>query len=133
MSQRSVRSRWWPAAAALVGLFLGLPLAAPPAHGHALLLESTPADGATLEATPSGLVLRFNSRIEQGLSKATLVAEAGGARSALSVDAGAPPDRLVCALPAALAPGHYTIEWQVLSVDGHRVAGKLRFAVGGPG
>jgi copper resistance protein C len=120
--------RWVFAAAAV-----GLALAAPPAGAHALLLESTPADGATLAAAPADLVLRFNSRIEHELSKATLVAQADGRRSALAVAADAPPDRFVCTLPSALAAGRYTIEWQVLSVDGHRVAGKLAFAVTGPG
>jgi len=121
--------RRWSCAVAVLGLLL----APTPVRAHALLLESTPADGATVAAAPPDLVLRFNSRIEHGLSKATLVAETDGRRSALAVDANAPPDRFVCALPAALAPGRYTIEWQVLSVDGHRVAGKLGFAVSGPG
>jgi methionine-rich copper-binding protein CopC len=130
MRARSVsRPRRW----AFVAALLGLVVAAPPAGAHALLLEAMPADGATVSAVPSDLVLRFNSRIEHELSKATLVAEADGQRSALAVVADAPPDRFVCALPASLAPGRYTIEWQVLSVDGHRVAGKLGFAVGGPG
>jgi hypothetical protein len=75
-------------------------------------------------------VLRFNSRIEHKLSRAILIQP--GSRQPLALDAGAPPDRLVAALPA-LAPGTYTVEWQVLSVDGHRVAGTLLFTIVGDG
>ena len=76
-------------------------------------------------------MLRFNSRIEHKLSRATLIGERGS-RQPLAVDADAPPDRLVAALPT-LGPGTYTVEWQVLSVDGHRVAGRLGFTILGPG
>jgi len=100
------------------------------AGAHAILVEAVPADGARLSAPPPELVLRFNSRIEHKLSQAALVGD-GGTRSALALDADAPPDRLRAALPV-LAPGSYTVEWQVLSVDGHRVAGRLGFTVLGP-
>jgi methionine-rich copper-binding protein CopC len=103
--------------------------AAPRAGAHAILVEATPADAARLSEAPAQLVLRFNSRIEHKLSRATLVA--GEQRRPLTPDADAPPDRLIAPLPA-LGPGSYTVEWQVLSVDGHRVAGKLGFTVAGP-
>jgi len=107
---------------------LGLLAPAAGAGAHALLLEALPADSARLAAAPPQLVLRFNSRIEHKLSRVTLVDASG--RRALALDAEAPPDRLVAALPS-LAPGTYTVEWQVLSVDGHRVAGTLGFTIVG--
>jgi len=107
---------------------LGLLVPAAGASAHALLLESEPGDAAQLAAAPPQLVLRFNSRIEHKLSRVTLVDASG--RRALALDAEAPPDRLVAALPS-LAPGSYTVEWQVLSVDGHRVAGTLGFTIVG--
>ena len=110
---------------------LGLGLAGR-AGAHALLVESVPAEAATLDASPPQLVLRFNSRIEHKLSRAALLRGENGEPQALALDADAPPDRLTAALPA-LAPGSYVVDWQVLSVDGHRVAGKLRFQVRGPG
>lgn len=102
------------------------------AAAHALLVEAIPAEAATLETSPPQLVLRFNSRIEHKLSRATLSLGEDGEPRALSVDAGAAPDRFVAPLPP-LAPGSYVVDWQVLSVDGHRVAGKLRFQIRGPG
>ena len=102
------------------------------AAAHALLVEAIPAEAATLDTSPPQLVLRFNSRIEHKLSRATLSLGEGGEPRALTVDAGAAPDRFVAPLPP-LAPGSNVVDWQVLSVDGHRVAGKLRFQIRGPG
>jgi methionine-rich copper-binding protein CopC len=102
------------------------------AAAHALLVEAIPAEAATLATSPPQLVLRFNSRIEHKLSRAALIAGENGAPQPLVVDADTAPDRLVATLPA-LAPGSYVVDWQVLSVDGHRVAGKLHFQVRGPG
>ena len=126
MPRRSPRRPLRTLAAALALLAL-----AADAGAHALLVEAIPSDSSRLTAAPSQLVLRFNSRIEHGLSGATLLGEAG-MRRALPVDADAPPDRLVAPFPA-LGPGTYTVEWQVLSVDGHRAAGRLGFTIVGPG
>ena len=102
------------------------------ATAHALLVEAIPAEAATLETSPPQLVLRFNSRIEHRLSRAALMLGEDGQPQPLTIDAATTPDRLVATLPA-LAPGSYVVDWQVLSVDGHRVAGKLHFQVRGPG
>jgi len=102
------------------------------AAAHALLVEAIPAEAATLETSPPQLVLRFNSRIEHKLSRAALIFGEDGQPQPLTVDAATTPDRLVATLPE-LAPGSYVVDWQVLSVDGHRVAGKLRFRIRGPG
>jgi methionine-rich copper-binding protein CopC len=109
-----------------VGLAL---LAVSPAGAHSLLVESAPAANATLTTPPRELVLRFNNRIERSLSRVRLVDEHGATRAlAISVaDGGA--DRLTAAVPAALAPGRWRVEWQVLSVDGHVVTGRFEFRV----
>jgi methionine-rich copper-binding protein CopC len=100
----------------------------PRAVAHSLLLESAPAAGATLPAAPSELVLRFNNRIEKSLSSVRL-RDAGGAAQPLviAVDAGA-ADRVVATMPA-LSPGRWRVEWQVLSTDGHVVAGRFEFRI----
>ena len=110
-------------------LAAGLVLAAAgPAFAHSLLLESAPAAGATLPSSPSTLMLRFNNRIEKPLSRVRLV-DSTGAKQALTLspDAGG-ADRLVATVPA-LAPGTWRVEWQVLSTDGHVVAGRFQFKV----
>ena len=104
-----------------------------PAAAHAIVLQSEPAAGAVLASAPERVVLRFNSKIEKRLSRATLAAS-GGSPVALDV-ASAPagdgePDRLVLPL-TKLSPGAYVVRYKVLSVDGHITEGALRFTISG--
>jgi methionine-rich copper-binding protein CopC len=128
-------------------------LAAPGATGaHAIVLESSPAHDAQLTAAPDRVVLRFNSKIEHGLSRATIEAVASIAGSGVSSSAGStvsraasgrpvalategaaqgarlPPDRLVIPL-RSLVPGTYVVRYRVLAADGHLTEGALRFTI----
>jgi copper resistance protein C len=102
-------------------------MATVPALAHSLLLESAPAAGATLTSAPSTLMLRFNNRIEKPLSRVRLV-DAAGAKQALTLSPDGGADRLVATVPP-LQPGTWRVEWQVLSTDGHVVAGRFQFTV----
>lgn len=97
------------------------------AAAHSLLLESMPAVGAVLTASPTRVSLRFNNRIEKRLSRLVLVDGRGEGR-ALSPAVDGPPDRLEATTPA-LAPGDYRLQWHVLSTDGHLVSGVVPFRV----
>ena len=97
-----------------------------PVVAHSLLLESAPAANAVVTG-PGRVELRFNNRIERGLSRIRLVDERGTRRD-LSIDGHGSPDRLSASF-AALAPGPYRVEWQVLSTDGHIVSGRFSFRV----
>jgi methionine-rich copper-binding protein CopC len=99
--------------------------AASAASAHSLLLESAPAAGATLTTAPPELMLRFNNRIEKSLSRVRLLDASGAARS-LAVTGEGAADRLIARVPP-LAAGRWRVEWQVLSVDGHVVAGRFEF------
>jgi copper resistance protein C len=98
------------------------------AGAHSLLLESTPAAGATLPAAPKELRLRFNNRIEKPLSRVRLLDSHGAARPVALTSDGVPPDWLRGPLPE-LAPGRWRVEWQVLSTDGHVVSGRFEFNI----
>jgi methionine-rich copper-binding protein CopC len=102
-------------------------LAVAPLAAHSLLLESSPAANATVDAAPPELRLRFNNRIEKRLSRLKLVDERGGVRDLPVAEDGA-ADRLTAPV-ASLAPGKYRVEWQVLSTDGHVVTGRFTFTV----
>jgi len=112
---------WRSLVAAAAGL-----VAAVPALAHSLLLESSPAAGATV-APPPEVRLRFNGRLEKRLSRLALVDERGDRRP-LALDASGGPDRLQAPLPP-LPPGRYRLEWQVLSTDGHVVSGSFAFQI----
>ncbi len=109
----------------MVVLLAGWMLAARPAEAHAILLRSTPADGANVVAGPADLVLNFNSRIDAARSRITLAGPDGTER-ALTIAAPA-ADEL--AAHAALAAGAWVLRWQVLAVDGHITRGEVRFTV----
>lgn len=114
--------------AGLVGTAVGAGTSGAPAH--ALLLESSPKHNAT-GAPPPQLLLRFNGRIEQRLSRVVLVS--GPHRAAITLASPEPssPDTLVYPLPV-LEPGPREARWRVLSVDGHVTEGKVRFTVQDP-
>jgi copper resistance protein C len=99
----------------------------PPAMAHSLLLAATPPANAVLTASPPAIVLRFNNRIEQRLSRVRLVDERGTVAAAASTRGeGGEVETLRAAVPP-LAPGTWRVEWQVFSTDGHVVAGSYQF------
>jgi methionine-rich copper-binding protein CopC len=101
---------------------------APPAHAHDVLISSEPADGAQLGSAPSEIVLTFNNELLDS-AQAVIVTDGSGA----TVAEGAPTVQgkdATFPLPA-LGAGEYTAEWSVVSSDGHRIDGRLGFAVAG--
>ena len=106
-------------------------LALLPAAGvaaHSLLLESSPAAGATLSEAPPRISLRFNNRIEKPLSTIRVLDERGTPRPVTMLVGEGTADRLTATV-ADLAPGAWRVEWQVLSTDGHIVSGRFSFRV----
>ena len=100
------------------------------AGAHALALESSPRADDVLRAAPARIFLRFNSRIEQGLSGITVTGP-GGRPVPLPVARVAPdgaPNELSAPVPP-LPPGPYLVRWKVLSADGHVTQGAFRFTV----
>ena len=98
------------------------------ASAHSLLLESSPAAGATLDEGPPQISLRFNNRIEKKLSRVRVLDERGAQRPVIVLVGDGPADRLTASMPA-LAPGAWRVEWRVLSTDGHIVSGGFSFRV----
>jgi len=103
-------------------------LLAASASAHSLLLESSPAAGATLDEGPPQISLRFNNRIEKKLSRVRVLDERGAERPVIVLVSDGPADRLIASMPA-LAPGAWRVEWRVLSTDGHIVSGGFSFRV----
>jgi copper transport protein len=117
----------------LVAMVAGVWLVAagPPAGAHALLRESDPAAGASLEEAPRRVVLNFTERPEPGLSSIQVL-DTGGRPvqqgEAAPVE-GSPLDFAVGL--GDLADGTYTVSWRVVSKDdGHLTAGTFAFGVG---
>jgi methionine-rich copper-binding protein CopC len=99
------------------------------AQAHAILEESTPPAGASVKAGPVDLRFRYNSRIDQGRSRLTLI-RPDHSHNTLAIAPGGPPDIISSHLE--LTPGVYIVRWQVLAVDGHITRGDVPLTVTAP-
>jgi len=107
-----------------------------PASAHAVLLSSSPTDGATLTRAPATVTLRFDDDLNVARSTAQLVggdgAQVGPAQLPVSGDTPGQSTTtvLVITLPS-LRDGSYQLRWRALdAVDFHATTGTLVFGVG---
>ena len=130
ISDRYTSALWPRSARFLIGSALLLISAAfaVSLHAHAILLESSPALHATVAGPDLSIRLRFNVRVDVIRSRFTLVYPDTVARP-LSLDKQTAPDTVLSHV-SGLAPGSYTIRWQVLAPDGHISRGEIPFKVG---
>jgi methionine-rich copper-binding protein CopC len=116
-----------PVLTLLLALSLAAPLSA--AHAHPRLLKATPAaDSRTAEA-PRQIALTFNESLDLALTRVTLLRGETQVRPdslQLAVD---DDKTVVASLGTTLAPGRYTVRWQVTGDDGHPVRGEFSFEV----
>jgi methionine-rich copper-binding protein CopC len=100
-------------------------------HAHALLNKSEPARRAVLSKPPAQVRLWFNEQLEPAFSSLAVLDANGKPVTATAAEvAKDDPKLLRLALPA-LPPGAYTVQYQVLSVDGHTVKASYKFTVKG--
>lgn len=121
--------RWIPRilATALAALTVAAGLALP-AHAHASLIGTDPAEGAVVAASPTAVTFRFNEPVTLP-DRAVQVFDAAGAP--VPADAAAADAVVTVSLPGGLS-GTYVVAWRVISADGHPIAGSLSFSVGAP-
>lgn len=106
---------------------LAAPIAAAAAHPR--LEKSAPAAESLVAAPPKQISLTFNESLDLALTRVTLQRGTESVRlDSLRLVAG--DDKTVtAAIPTALAPGRYTVKWQVTGDDGHPVRGEFAFEV----
>jgi methionine-rich copper-binding protein CopC len=115
-----------------VGLALGQPRAA---QAHARLVRSSPANKAEVSLAPENIELWFNELLDDGFNSVEVFAAAEpDAKQRTNLVKGKakldPKDRTHLTVPTArLSPGEYTVEWRVLSRDGHSAPGRFTFRV----
>jgi methionine-rich copper-binding protein CopC len=115
-------------AALPVGLLCLIVLCGQQAGAHAKLLASVPAGNSTV-ASPSLIELHFNEAIEVKLSSLKLAGGDGKEVPVKPSSAAVDAKTLAVAPAAPLAAGSYTVSWSVVSDDGHRQKGTIRFTV----
>lgn len=117
---------------AVLILWIGLPL--PSAFAHAGLVSSIPASGAHLTVLPSQVKLEFGEKLltlGDAQTNVLVVKDPDG----VQVDRS---DSLISGrfisvnLDPSSKSGTFTVDWRVVSEDGHPVEGSFQFSVASP-
>jgi methionine-rich copper-binding protein CopC len=111
----------------LVSILTALGCLATSVYAHAILLSANPTKDESVQGTDVQINLRFNSRVDAKRSRMTLVVPDGNPRP-LAINDQSPPDSLKSEVHG-LKSGSYTLQWQVLAVDGHISRGEIPFKV----
>ena len=113
-----------------LSLFLAGCLTSAGAFAHAHLQQPLPAAGSEVDASPQALTLNFSEGIETQFSGVTLT---GPQQKAIPLGKPVRSDnnkaQLTVPVEQALPPGAYTVDWHVVSVDGHKTKGQYPFTV----
>lgn len=113
-----------------LSLFLAGCLTSAGAFAHAHLQQPLPAAGSEVDASPQALTLSFSEGIETQFSGVTLT---GPQQKAIPLGKPVRSDnnkaQLTVPVELALTPGAYTVDWHVVSVDGHKTKGQYTFTV----
>ena len=122
-----------------LGFLLALALALPQtALAHAKLTRSSPADKASLTNAPQQIELWFSELLDDKFNSIEVVASKDvNAKPRVNLAQGEPKvdpkDRTHLTIELkALEPGEYTVDWRVLSRDGHSAPGRFTFRVLAP-
>ncbi|WP_265671090.1 CopC domain-containing protein YobA [Klebsiella grimontii] len=113
-----------------LSLFLAGCLTSAGVFAHAHLQQPLPAAGSEVDASPQALILNFSEGIETQFSGVTLT---GPQQKAIPLGKPVRSDsnkaQLTVPVEQALTPGAYTVDWHVVSVDGHKTKGQYTFTV----
>lgn len=113
----------------LLALTGGLLLTSGPAQAHNSILATVPADGATVTA-PTDIVITTNDELLD------LGGEAGGFAVVVSDESGAyygdgcvtvDGTTVITRPTLGSTPGNYTVQYQLVSRDGHTITGEFHF------
>jgi putative copper export protein/methionine-rich copper-binding protein CopC len=101
-----------------------------PAWAHGRLTRAVPAEGSRSSVAPRELRLEFSEQPALAVSTVRLLAS-GGREIPLGALGYAADSRRALVAPVAtvLAPGAYTVVWQMAGDDGHPVRGRYGFTV----
>ena len=114
-------------AAVFAALLAALLLLGAPAQAHDTLLESDPADGATLETSPEAITLTYSADILDVSPLVRITDEDGEQLAEITPSIDGPV--ATAALEEPLPAGESTIQWRVVSSDGHPIEGTFTVTV----
>lgn len=100
-----------------------------PADAHAILLATSPKDGATLLEAPERVELTFSENVSPVEGGTRLLVPGD---DPVVLDVSARNAVVTAALPAVPDDTRVVVVWRVASADGHPISGLLTFDVGDP-
>lgn len=110
-------------------VLFGLAFAPGGAAAHSRLTKSDPAARQVVAQAPKELKLWFNEAVEPAFAKISIT-PAGGSPIPLSSRGDSSDNKLlVVTVPGSVPPGPVTVNYHVLSVDGHTIDDKFSFTV----
>ncbi len=120
-------------AAMLAFLALALGLGSQLASAHDSLVESSPSADEAVDVAPASATLTFSAEVQSEGTlgpQVELFSDSAVQETAVALSAAPTVDGTVVtqALPE-LAAGNYTLNWQVVSSDGHPISGTIPFTV----
>ena len=114
----------------MLGALCALLLLPTYAHAHGHLVRARPGPGDTIRVAPRTLRLQFSEAPELAMSSIRLVDVQGRDIRLLPLRIDADSARVLIAdIPELLAPGRYTVRWQMAGRDGHPMHGQYDFVL----
>ncbi|GJL73752.1 MAG: copper resistance protein [Nitrosomonas sp.] len=124
-----VHSFNWRAAIAVTLAFLLMSICNGAAFAHAKLVKSDPPNRATLNVAPEHIQLWFNEEIEGNFASISLIDADGNTVTDASPET-VPDDLKSVVLPLSeIPPGRYTVNFRIMSTDGHVVESDYNFTL----
>jgi methionine-rich copper-binding protein CopC len=111
-------------------LFAGVMLASPLVFAHAHLKAQTPAENTQVATSPEAITLTFTEGIEPKFSGLTVTdAKKQTVKTDTATRSETDRTKMIVPLLQTLQSGDYTVDWHVVSVDGHKTHGSYTFSV----
>ncbi|UFU00323.1 copper resistance protein CopC [Radiobacillus kanasensis] len=101
-------------------------LLVPTVQAHSVLVESNPAEGATIQEELTEVALTFNTKVEEG-STFTLVSTDG--QEQVPTEIVVSDSTLTGTYDTPIPNGEYTVQYNVIGADGHPIEGSYSFSV----
>lgn len=89
----------------------------------------TPQPNATLQLAPEAVTIHFTEALERAFSSIKVTDEQGHAVNQDDSKSDADNPHVLVAPLKSLEPGTYTVDWHVVSRDGHTTEGEYTFQV----
>ena len=98
------------------------------AQAHAFLDDAMPKVGSVITIPPKEFRLHYTQSPEAAFSHVTIVGADGNlvATGPVTIDP-ADPQTMIVPITGGMAPGHYEVKWDVISVDTHHTDGHFPF------